>query len=1120
MKNNVRRRLQNLKNTPVHSIYLFNDSNAISNTTATEYDLTTTDIVFRFETNTINSEMTFTLFALSNGSYSQAATYKFTPTSYVLDVTLSEIQYLSPGTYNLSSAIDGEEDISSSNDNGQLPNYILFTVTKERLTGIELSLKEGWNLISGITDYSSTIDNTNNVVDTNSLFKFSSKLGYRKVDDKILVGGNGYWIRAIKNGIIKLDQIPSTTPAAAIAIINQTSEAIQDAAVKALPTVQKSTSLFGNIMRGNSGSSRESYISYINRIQSAMNEAGEALISSANDLANTKNELDSTSESNAHHTALISTLKCGSVKNMKLGDDVNTLSQISSIVGNGECSANSSDRLNKPRKKRVYRKVSFTETQSNNPMKILNDKIKAFETARDNYLYPSDTDDTDELYETFKKASDDVIKAITDLGTSSKNADSTEKTKKMTLQIIGGQNGSQLADGKYVITGLGYDNDPNNSDIWDEDTQDIRLNITHNMDNDGLWEQRITNELLSWSGGDFLWKPDDKDYYSESKSGRYVNVNDDTKFLKFIQYNTDDDAEADIIRVVTNDDPNEYQESTVSLIESNKNIALQKDKLYSVKITADSTTQIPSIPSYHNGSEFEFTVFTSEQYGSINLSIYNKNFVNNWSRGDLYESGSTPIYYQEDKYDQIGEQLITRDEYNLEFNNNNNKSAILWQLEETNYTQKILFNGSYEEYDISQKNILPENRTLKDESNNIYRVPRNSKGFYLIKLGQYMSEDYYKYDFASDTGSDFLIYEYLASSDSYVKGTESIKFNTSDKTFSLGSNTINYTFDGSIFTFNRLSYWDYWEQNKFSFESEYTNEDPDDYEFELQDSGNHPGFAYFWDKQPYETTTFHWLFGIDWWMDDYGTGFDLPYFNNKNNYTQIGDTNKAELLIDVKIKVYKKDDQGEVDYNNQVDDLKFKVRVLIDIEHNPLKTKLLEYQSSKSQSIEVKSFSQKFTATKNFNMTHIGFMSMNSTNGNITIKIKKSDTEIYNATDYSFNKIDFSSGPYTSDTIYIVYKFNSGIDLVKDQEYIIELESNNKFFINSERDGAKLLVSSVPVASGYVSYIPFAIWGDEQATASKTITNDTSSSKPISTSSQNPKKVNDKKKPLVTFSKL
>ena len=77
------------------------------------------------------------------------------------------------------------------------------TLSGEILNEISISLDEGWNLISGISEdisIYSAIDPENIIVE-NTLYEFSE--GYFNTD--ILVPGNGYWLRSFQDGEIILN---------------------------------------------------------------------------------------------------------------------------------------------------------------------------------------------------------------------------------------------------------------------------------------------------------------------------------------------------------------------------------------------------------------------------------------------------------------------------------------------------------------------------------------------------------------------------------------------------------------------------------------------------------------------------------------------------------------------------------------------------------------------------------------------------------------------------------------------------------------------------------------------------------------------------------------------------
>ena len=62
-----------------------------------------------------------------------------------------------------------------------------------------LTVKEGWNLISGLNHNSVILDNDIIVKDT--LYKFNNKY----INSKILEPGKGYWIKIKKDGKITLN---------------------------------------------------------------------------------------------------------------------------------------------------------------------------------------------------------------------------------------------------------------------------------------------------------------------------------------------------------------------------------------------------------------------------------------------------------------------------------------------------------------------------------------------------------------------------------------------------------------------------------------------------------------------------------------------------------------------------------------------------------------------------------------------------------------------------------------------------------------------------------------------------------------------------------------------------
>lgn len=733
---NKNNKVKNINNVDV-SIYLADEYYTMITGTAV-IDLSSD--TFRFLAYNINGVETFNLSLYKKEGdsfiYQSTKLYNIDTNKYGF-ITIDDLQLLGIGEYKL---VAGEQDVDEVGYSEEYthPNHLFFTVTGERFIN-DLEIQEGWNLISTVTDKQCDIIDDSNIIE-NNIYNFSASLGYIEITTFKLLPSMGYWVKSNDNGTIRLIATPSSDNYQVNIRATRQAEEVQKAAIKTMEAITTSRNVIKNAMSGPSDSSRASYQSFIKKMQNEFTDLSDTLNNATNAIQDTTNNMKGNYPNNI---SALNKIVSSCSTDLKIDSD---FSNISSEFANDSCSNNGGDgdddgfRIKQKRKKSNKRIYTGYNTQT--PLVVLNNAIETFDEAKKNFKYNPSSDN----YEALDTANDRIIVALRAIVEQTAGAGSNEDETTNLIQSIKANNskGKSLENGDYTIVDLndayGWNDIENNISI----TIRNRYNILIDDYNYKLQKELIVNHS-NWNKGLYVWDPE---------NNFYVNEEDTTKFIKILKYNTDDDNDDDIIRVVTSLQPNNNgtQDSLVYLDKSKKSILLDNG-YYNIKINKSDTKLINSIPKYVENNKYQFTVnHTTDTYGSKSLELFNSNLNLLSKFGQSFFAGIYTEYIPSTWNNDTLQYDPNYDHKQLSIDFLEDGTLVLVNITDPDfetYTNppEYYYTGTYSK--VEEQNKPPIYNGLYKSGNSYYYFPSNSNGLYLIFFDSEAELD--KYDFINET---------------------------------------------------------------------------------------------------------------------------------------------------------------------------------------------------------------------------------------------------------------------------------------------------------------------------------------------------------------------------------
>jgi len=261
-----------------------------------------------------------------------------------------------------------------------------------------------------------------------------------------------------------------------------------------------------------------------------------------------------------------------------------------------------------------YSGITFTGDFGSSYIQNVNSKNNEFIEKKKAYI----NDPNNDNYDAMETAMNNVINALKTLSAAAKVTSTDDDTKKILNDIVANSSkGKTLDTGEYYIVEL------DNGSEWNN-LQNIKITIrkTYDFNRSGLelivdsaedvYGNAVDNSNLP---GPFEW-----DYDNEV----YVLKSDKTKYIKFTIFETDGNSKIIRASVIKNDN---FENSLVTLIKSKKSKFLEDNKRYNIKITANNTDEISSIPKYYNqtNGEYEFTIHSYNNNNRSGFYFYNSN---------------------------------------------------------------------------------------------------------------------------------------------------------------------------------------------------------------------------------------------------------------------------------------------------------------------------------------------------------------------------------------------------------------------------------------------------------------------------------------------------------------
>ena len=195
------------------------------------------------------------------------------------NMTIDDFELLTIGYYKLMVGTQITDhfthELSGVND------WITFEVTGERFFN-DLKLREGWNLVSTITDKPCKIVDDDNIIE-GSIYNFSTLLGYIEITNLKLFPSMGYWIKSKSNGTIRLISDTEDENLKCISKANLVIQDIQAAAQTSIPAISKSKDIIKYIMSCDSDSSQN--------IQDKFKELANLFQTATTTIINSKNNI-------------------------------------------------------------------------------------------------------------------------------------------------------------------------------------------------------------------------------------------------------------------------------------------------------------------------------------------------------------------------------------------------------------------------------------------------------------------------------------------------------------------------------------------------------------------------------------------------------------------------------------------------------------------------------------------------------------------------------------------------------------------------------------------------------------------------------------------------------------